>query len=424
MSDELMFTARDAFVLSGREALLFHGTVELCRRLRLWEYPVATSGDFETMTRRDMIYWLYKAQYPVRHAVRGSGLEEVFRAQSDWAWSPPAGFQVDTEVTLACAGDLMDHPYLARSGGVLYAGIEDRLFDADISTANLECVIAPEVRAFSIKTSEAPPLAYRPGGFDVVKGSSRRNYTFVSTASNHSLDCGEDGVVATRASLRDAGIAFHGVNEVAEDADRATVVEHRGIRVAMLSHTFGLNAKRPPADKPWIVNRTNLNAPVREIDLSQLRRQLGWCRDHDVDLVVAHLHWGLEHEYYPRPEQRQVAHELAEGGVDVLIGHHPHVLQPVEHYRTRRDPDRVVPIYYSLGNLVNPFTHPAFRLGGIARLTAAKGRTSTGERRTYLRDAHCVRVFQTIDTDNRRIQLVPSDQVPPSDLVLPPHLRD
>lgn len=216
--DELMFTAKDAFALSPKDSLIFHGTVELCRRLGVWRYPVPTSGDFETMTRRDLIYWLYKSQYPLVHAEKGSDLESFFREQQRFEWSLPQGFAVQTELRLASAGDLMDHPYLANSSG-LYDAIEDDLFGADISTANLECVIAPDVQAFAIKTTEAPPLAYRVGGFDMVKGPAKRSYTFVSTASNHSLDCGEAGVVSTRRALSAAGIAFHGVNEFEDEAE-------------------------------------------------------------------------------------------------------------------------------------------------------------------------------------------------------------
>jgi hypothetical protein len=84
-----------------------------------------------------MIYWLYKAQYPLIHATKGSGLEEFFRAQRKVEWSLPAGFHAEAELSLASTGDLMDHPYLARSRGTLYCEIEDLLFGADISTANL-----------------------------------------------------------------------------------------------------------------------------------------------------------------------------------------------------------------------------------------------------------------------------------------------
>ncbi len=123
-------------------------------------------------------------------------------------------------------------------------------------------------------------------------------------------------------------------------------------------------------------------------------------------MVVAQLHWGLEHESYPRPDQLGVARHLAELGVDIVIGHHPHVVQPLECYRTNRDPDRVVPIYYSLGNLLTPFSHPAFRASWIARITLAKGVARDGTTRTYVAKAYKVEVFQEINTKAEQLRLV------------------
>ena len=118
------------------------------------------------------------------------------------------------------------------------------------------------------------------------------------------------------------------------------------------------------------------------------------------------LHWGLEHEAYPRPRQLDVAHHLAEMGFDIILGHHPRVVQPMEAYRTRRDPDRVVPIFYSLGNLVNPFSHPAFRVGGVARIELAKGVCPDGATRTYVERASRAETFQEIDERRRTPRIV------------------
>jgi poly-gamma-glutamate synthesis protein (capsule biosynthesis protein) len=154
-------------------------------------------------------------------------------------------------------------------------------------------------------------------------------------------------------------------------------------------HTFGTNAHRAPPSRPRIVNHTKLNRPLADIDFATLEAQLRFCRASGVDFIVAHLHWGMEFEMYPRPEQLAVAHHIAELGVDAIIGHHPHVLQPFEHYRVRRDPHRIVPIYYSLGNLTNPLLHPYMWRSGVARLVIAKGTTGT-----YVRTAELVEVEQ------------------------------
>ena len=94
-------------------------------------------------------------------------------------------------------------------------------------------------------------------------------------------------------------------------------------------------------------------------------------------------------------------------GFDAIIGHHPHVLQPMEAYRTRRDPDRVVPIFYSLGNLITPFSHPAFRRSGVAQIQLAKGTTSTGVQCTYVKSAEIREVYQEMDEAKQKIWLVP-----------------
>ena len=89
-------------------------------------------------------------------------------------------------------------------------------------------------------------------------------------------------------------------------------------------------------------------------------------------MIVA-LHWGLEFELYPHPQQVGWAHRFAELGADLVIGHHPHVPQPVEIYRPASDPDRLVPILYSLGNLSTLMSHPAMALSLVARVGIAKG---------------------------------------------------
>ena len=412
-SRTLPWTARDIFALSLRNLLAFEGSIAFHRLTQQWRYPVPTSGDLETMTRRDIIYWLYKAQFPVERAVRGSGLEALFDEQAKIHWELPAGFEVQAQLRMSAAGDLMDHTFLAESGGALYEAVADLVLGADVSMANLECVVYPKGTAsftmdFTQGKSEPPPLYYGRSAFHAAKGHEGRCYSFLSAASNHSLDCGEEGVHSTIRELRAAGIAFHGLNESEEDSNRATIFETRGFKLGLCSHTFGLNAKKPPEGKPWIVNRAHLNGSPSAVDLTRLERQVQHCRQAGVDFVVAQLHWGLEHEYYPRPVQLEMSHHLAEMGCDLIVGHHPHVVQPVEYYRPQRDKGRIVPIYYSLGNLINPFSHPAFRVGGVAQIDLVKGLRQDGTIATYVKRSELTKTFQEIDEKRRRIRLVPA----------------
>ncbi len=401
-------TARDVFHLRPRDRLLYGAVIAFAERTGRWQAPVPASGDLETMTFWDKAYWLYKASRPIEVAERGSGLEAYFAAQASHRWSLPEGFRPACRVGLSAAGDLMQHPYLHRSGETLYDEVREVLFDSDLAMANLECVVMDGTRGdLAFSPTAGPALHLDPREFDIVRGASAGGFGFLATACNHSLDFGPDGVDATIRALRDRGVAHHGTNAREADAEVPTVLDLRGVRIGVVAHCFGLNAYQPPADRPRIVNRANLNAPLADVDLSLVDRQLEGCRQQEVDLVVAHLHWGMEHERYPRQTQVDLAHALAERGVDLILGHHPHVAQPVEFYRTRRDPDRVVPIYYSLGNLTNPFTAPFLCRSLVARVELVKGRRADGEVRTYVARAGAESVRQVVDADRRALRLLP-----------------
>jgi poly-gamma-glutamate synthesis protein (capsule biosynthesis protein) len=155
-----------------------------------------------------------------------------------------------------------------------------------------------------------------------------------------------------------------------------------------------------------LVNRTRLNGRLADIDLGQLERQLAGCKQDAVDFSILQLHWGLEHEHYPTPDQVELAHHLAELGFDLVIGHHPHVAQPLELYRTARDPNRIVPIYYSLGNLVNPFSARHVSRSLVARLALVRGTCGDGATRTYVKHAAAIEVEQHADVHARELRLL------------------
>lgn len=395
-------TPAEVVRLSPRERVRFAAIAGWHVLTGRWRHPAPTNGDFEAMTELDKVYWIHKAKHPVTRAEKGAGLEDHFARASRHRWSVPEGFVVSRHATLSAAGDLLDHPWLGRSGGWLYERVAETVFGADLAMANLECVVDPGAAgALVIRLNATAPLALSRSHFDAVKGHEGRCFGFFATANNHSLDFGRDGVSSTRAALSANRIATHGMNESFEESERASLLDVAGVSVAVVSWTFGLNGKRPPDDRPWIVNRAPLNDSPRDVTLAGLETQLAWSRSVGADFVVAQLHWGLEHELFPRRVQVEMAHHLAELGVDLVVGHHPHVVQPMEAYRTRRDRARVVPIYYSLGNLVNPFTHPLYRRGAVARVRLAKGTDANGIARTYVSEATMHHVEQRLERGDR-----------------------
>jgi hypothetical protein len=403
---ELPVNFKQAFKMRPKEWLIYNGLIAFFKISGLWKYPPKASGDLETMTYMDKVYWLYKTIYPMKKARLGSGLESHFEKQKTHHWKLPAGFKTTKELSFSAVGDLMPHAYLLNSADTLYSEVSDLIFGVDISMANLECVLYEKASgALSFSPRSGPPLFYKFESFDIVKGFKDKKYSFMATACNHSLDFGAEGVASTIQKLRQEGIQFNGVNETEDNADLATIVEKDGVKLGFISYTFGLNAYRPPADRPKIVNRAPLNDGVKKIDFSQYKKQIEHCKREKVDLIITHLHWGMEHEFYPLPEQVELSHTMAEMGADVIVGHHPHVIQPLEFYRTKRDSERVVPIYYSLGNLINPFTAPYLSLSYVAQMEIAKGTTQNGSPLTYVTNAKAVEVLQIADEQKKKIRL-------------------
>jgi poly-gamma-glutamate synthesis protein (capsule biosynthesis protein) len=394
------------FKLPLLQWITFNGLIALIRATGFWKYPIRARGDLERMRFIDKLYWLYKAAYPMRRAQKKSGLEEHFERQKSHCWSLPETFRSERELSLSAVGDLINHRFLKDSKDSLYEQVHELIFNADVTMANLECPVFESARGdFVFDFKKPPPLYYDHESFGVVSGYKSSKYSFMAAACNHSLDFGIEGLESTIQTLRREGVAYSGINACEEDAARATMIEKNGFKIALVAYTFGLNAYKAPPSRPHAVNVMLLNDGPRANDFEIVKKQIAFCRNERADFVIFHLHWGMEHEFYPTPEQVELAHELAEMGVDAIIGHHPHVVQPVEYYTTRRDPSRVVPIFYSLGNLVNYFTAPYLRRSAVARIALAQGHGPDGSQRTYVKEARQVEVVQEIDEGQGRVYL-------------------
>ncbi|MFN8369529.1 MAG: CapA family protein [Bacteriovoracaceae bacterium] len=203
-----------------------------------------------------------------------------------------------------------------------------------------------------------------------------------------------DGVQSTIEFLDKNNIKFNGVNRIESDFYKVEILERKNVKIGIFAHTFGLNAHSIPKDRPQIINKTNLNDS--NIDFTQIKQQIAYCKTQNVDFVILHLHWGLEHEFYPTPEQIDNAHILAEMGVDAIFCHHPHVIQPFEVYQSQIDPSRFIPIFYSLGNLINSFKADFLCKSMIGNISIVKGEMIDGTVKTFLKQVNGVEVFQKL----------------------------
>jgi poly-gamma-glutamate synthesis protein (capsule biosynthesis protein) len=339
-----------------------------------WE----TSNDilFDLKNPGFWAYWIHKTAHPITRALRGSTIEEdlgPFRRTHFRLL--PESLQAEKTWTMSAVGDLMCTRGLENSRDELYLGVEDLIFGADIAYANLESTLtAGKVVPIVFSADESPMINVTRAQYETLVSHRGRRFDIVQLANNHILDCGNEGIRTTLTQLRSDGIEQVGVNETLQDALDPRVTEHQGLKIGWVAHTFSVNFKPFPEKEPWRVNMTPFHI-VRDPDTSNLERQIRGCREAGCDLVFVTLHWGLEWEFYPHPQQRIWAHRFAELGADLIIGHHPHVIQPVEIYRTRGQGVRDVPILYSLGNLTPVFSHPATALSLVARLQVVR----TGE---------------------------------------------
>jgi len=252
-----------------------------------------------------------------------------------------------TEIVIAAVGDVM-MPESIQSAVVMDSRGYDLLFEkitadlsaADITFANLETSVDHKRRV-----SGYPKFNSRP---ELLAALKKAGVNVVSVANNHVMDTGSDGLKRTLDNIEAAGLVFIGAGRTKAEADETKFLKARGVNVAFLAYTYGTNQRLPlrSPDAPGV----NIIGNHSETDLARAAARVQRARA-DADLVVVSLHWGDEYATSPTAWQRRVASELIEAGADVLLGHHPHVLQPIESYIARDE--RMGLIAYSLGNFIS-----------------------------------------------------------------------
>ncbi len=263
------------------------------------------------------------------------------------AVAPTGTAAARTSITLAFTGDTLVHESVADSAaadaGVDPGGTEydfSPMFDdvaGVISGADLAvCHMETPISATNTDLSYFPAFRVPSQIADAVAGAG---FDACSAASNHALDAGPAGVSSTIAQLRRAGIDSAGTATDAADAARARLYDIDGVVIGHLSAAYGLNeGYQVPVDQPWLVELT---------EASTLALQARELRIAGADIVVLSLHWGIEYQSEPTEEQRSLAAQLlALHEVDLIVGHHAHVVQPIERIGNKY-------VAYGLGNFLS-----------------------------------------------------------------------
>lgn len=280
------------------------------------------------------------------------------------AQAGPVAPAAPTAFTIAVTGELLPHPsvveHAARFGAPrglpydftgLFLDVSPAIATADLAICHLEVPVAPPGRALSGYPSFAIPA-------EIADGIRNTGWDRCSTASNHSNDQGTAGIVATLDALDAARVGHSGMARTPEEAIAVPIADAAGVPVAHLSYTWGLNGT--PPTEPWMVDVTN---PAVVLSDAADARAAG------AAVVVVSLHWGVEYDTAGSPDQRALAEQLlASPDVDLIVGHGPHVLQPIERFGDEY-------ALLSVGNLVanqgsdRPHTYD----GVVATVTFSRG---------------------------------------------------
>lgn len=233
--------------------------------------------------------------------------------------------------TVAAAGDILIHPQLTDQArkdakvtgkgekGIdfrpMMAGVKPVISKADLGICHFEPVVGKPGGPFQ----SYPDFLVPPQITTAIKDVG---YDQCSSASNHTLDHGPAGVTRTLNALDKAGLRHTGSARSKAEADKPLITEVKGVKVGQISFAFGFNGREVPKDKPWIVNQNRFDA------IAAAEKK---ARAAGAEVVILSIHWGRENQPNASASQLKLARRIAEEtGINLLLGHHAHVVQPME----------------------------------------------------------------------------------------------
>lgn len=294
---------------------------------------------------------------------------EALPAETEAETESPAPVETEAQpqtqtVELMALGDNLIHASLLEAAlqpdgsydfHSFYQYIAEEVAAADIACIQQETILIDDPGQYSGYPIFGSPLSVGEAlidtGFDVI-----------NHCSNHCYDKFTQGIRDSLAFWRQyPQITVLGIHDSPEDAARIRVVEKNGIRIAMLSYTYGTNMGAPK--QSWEIDFLDRSKAASDIARAKA----------DSDVVLVFTHWGDEDAHKPNSYQREWAQFLADQGAAAIIGCHTHSLQPLETV-TAAD-GRQVPVFWSMGNFVSHMLENQNHLGGMARLTICKDET-------------------------------------------------
>ncbi|MCL2198176.1 MAG: AmmeMemoRadiSam system protein B [Defluviitaleaceae bacterium] len=274
----------------------------------------------------------------------GAGLDETT------SYKIIIGAREEKTTRLTFVGDIMLHEAQLQSCfDRAFALVAPHLQSADLAIGNLETTFSGFFSCF--------PLFSAPDEFGYAL--KRAGFGLLSTANNHSLDQGVDGLLRTLDFLDSLGIATVGTYRNQTERDTILIREINGIRFAFLAYTFSAGANSPPFGREYLVNL--MHTGLMQADIKKARAL--------ADIVIVTPHMGNEYELFVRQEFKDVAMLMLQAGADVVIAGHPHVVQPMGFVQIEENgTTRQGFIAYCLGNFISSQREPPTETGVILNL--------------------------------------------------------
>ena len=288
---------------------------------------------------------------------------------------PPEPEHVVSTATILSTGDLLMHGQLIVDAkqddgtydfSYIFPYITEYVSDADFAVANLETTLAGTAKPY-----QGNPMFNCPD--EIVDAAKNAGFDMLLTANNHSYDSQKAGFERTIRTVREKGLLNLGTMLSGEEPKFA-VQEINGIKIGMIAYTYedsavgnsvpALNYNPMQAGGYDIINCFRHAAP--EPFYATLETQIAEMRQQGAEAIVLYIHWGQEYKLEPNSYQTAMAQRLCDLGVDVIIGGHPHVVEPVALLESTVDPNHRTVCLYSMGNAVSNQ-----RLGKLKSITTA-----------------------------------------------------
>ncbi|MCG7289679.1 MULTISPECIES: CapA family protein [unclassified Corynebacterium] len=257
----------------------------------------------------------------------------------------------ESTVTIRSIGDILVHSDVYTTARTdtgfdfsrMFEPVSEYMQDADITTANMEVPVAGEEFGLSgYPQFNAPP--------EIIDALAGAGVDIVNNATNHSMDRGDGGVVASTDNMRERGMLYTGSYASEQDKSVPRIIEANGITVGFLGFTYGTNGLPVEQEHFASLIDDTLAAQVAALD-SQ------------VDVAVVMLHMGDEYAPLPNEFQEETAATALDAGADLVLGGHPHVVEPF-----------AGPVWYSHGNFLHGQWDEPTKVGGIGEFTFSGAR--------------------------------------------------